>query len=147
MIRNPDLDALRAGVRQFADLSSKEKFQQLRRHGLIRHDMTVQDWNAFLAVLEVRCDSSGRAVAFWCLQPTLSSPGTAKIEICRDSMVRYLRENRRVITAIVDPDSKALDSGEDIHLTSDGSIRTDANDIAEDNLGELPRYNDVRSRM
>ena len=147
MIRDHDLETLQKGVRRFVEMSTEEKFTQMRRNGLIREDMSMQDWNAYLAVLEVRMDLSGRASEFWCLMPTLSSPGNAKIAISRQSMEKYLREGRRIITAYIDPETKALDAGEDIHLTSHKAIRTDRNDIAEDNLENLPRYSASRSKM
>lgn len=119
----------------------------MRQNGSIRADGSVQDWHAKLAVLEVRFDSTGdRAVAFWCLVPSGNAPGSAKLEVSRNSMETYLKEGSRIITATIDSD-KSLDAGENIHLTSHGAIRTDGNDEIEDNLQSLPRYHDIRSQM
>lgn len=90
MIRDPELNAVQTGVRRFAEMTSDEKFKQIRRIGLIRDDMSMQGWNAYLAALEVREAPQGRAIEFWCLTPTLSTPGTAKSAISHSSMAKYL---------------------------------------------------------
>lgn len=148
MTNDQQLQAAQEAVARFGALPKDEQWLRLRRNGSIHADGSVQDWHAKLAVLEVRYDSVGdKAVAFWCLIPSGGAPGTATLEVSRQSMETYLKEGSRIITATVDPETKALDTGEEIHLTSHGTIRTDKNDENEDNLQSLPRYQHVRSRM
>ena len=148
MINENQLQAAQEAVSRFGALPKDEQWLWLRRNGSIHADGTVQDWHAKLAVLEVRYNNSGdRAVAFWCLIPSGGSPGSTTLEVSRQNMEMYLREGSRIITATVDPKTKALDTGEEIHLTSSNAIRTDKNEAMEDNLQSLPTYHDVRSRV
>ena len=59
-------------------------------------------------------------------------PGTAEIDVSRESLANYVRENKRVITAYLDERQNRWKEGQGVHLTSKGYLRTDANEIEED---------------
>lgn len=129
----------------FAAKPSGEVFLDMQRSGLIDADGDVQNWNALLAIVATNGSNSRKATHFRCRKPTLGLPGRAEIDIGRHSMIAYLKEGKRIITAIVDEETKALREGAEVHLTSHETIRTDRNDIAEDNLGSLPTMSSVNS--
>lgn len=108
----------------------------------------VQIWNAFLAVVAVKRGSNGDTIRYFrCLKPVMGMPGTAEIDVSRDSLIQYLQEGKRVITAHLDENQKRWKEGEAIHLTSNGYLRIDANQDESDSLGELPEFLTVRSRL
>lgn len=146
MIESEFVQNAREGLEQFNQLSPKERFLRLQRHGLIDAEGKTQAWDAFLAVVAVRWDS-GRAVQFRCRQPVFSMLGTAEIDVSRESMTEYLKDGRRIISAPVDAATGAITEGEELSLTSHDSIRTDANDTPDDNLGNLPSFTVTSSRL
>ncbi|MGO8746835.1 MAG: hypothetical protein ACLQNE_12675 [Thermoguttaceae bacterium] len=74
-------------------------------------------------------------------------PGTAEIDVSRESLASYVREKKRVITASLDERQKRWKDGSEVHLTAKGYLRADANEIEEDNLGALPQFTTVRSGL
>jgi predicted secreted protein len=75
-------------------------------------------------------------------------PGATQIDVHRDSLVRYIgEENKRVVTAYLDEKQNRWKEDAEVHLTSRGYLRKDANDIDEDNLGTLPEFDLVQSRL
>jgi hypothetical protein len=91
-------------------------------------------------VTAVKRDSSKKQIQhFRCLKPVLGMPGAAEIYVRRESLAKYIgEENKRVVTAYLDEKQNRWKEGEEVHLTSRGYLRTDANDIEEDDLGDLP---------
>jgi hypothetical protein len=131
----------------FAAKPSGEVFLDMQRSGLIDAEGEPQHWDAFLAIVATNATDDRKATYFRCRKPALGLPGRTEIDISRDSMIAYLKEGKRIITATVDETSKAIRVGEDVHLTSHETIRTDANDVPEDNLGCLPRMLIVNSTL
>ncbi len=131
----------------FAAKTSSEAFLDMQRSGLIDSDGELQGWDAFLAIVATNSTDSHKASHFRCLKPALGLPGGAEIDISRESMVHYLKTGKRIITAFRNSENGALLEGEDVHLTRHNTIRTDANDFDSDNIGELPRFSHVISRM
>jgi hypothetical protein len=120
---------------------SREQWQQLIDQGVIDERGKVLLWDAFLAVIAVKPGSNGTSLEYFrCLKPALGMPGMAEIDVSRESLARYVREEKRVITAHLDDRQKRWKEGKDVHLTSRGHLRTDADEIEEDNLGALPQF-------
>jgi len=138
---------LHEAIIEFAAKPSDVAFLDMQRSGLIDADGVPQEWDAFLAIIATNATDYRKATHFRCRKPTLGLPGRAEIDVSRDSMIAYLNEGKRIITAIVDEDSKAIRVGEQVHLTTHEAIRTDRNDIAEDNLGSLPQMTTVHSSL
>ncbi len=127
---------------------AKEQLQRLIDQGVIDAQGKVQLWNAFLAVTAVKPGSNGTTfVYFRCLKPVFGMPGMAEIDVSRESLVSYVREKKRVITAYLDERQNRWKEGQEIHLTSQEYLRTDVNEIEEDNLGTLPQFATVRSAL
>jgi hypothetical protein len=127
---------------------SKEQLQQLIDQGVIDEQGKVQLWDAFLAVTAVKPGSDGKSLEYFrCLKPAFGMPGMAEIDVSRESLASYVREQKRVITAYLDKRQERWKEGEEVHLTSKGYLRTDANEIEEDNLGALPPFATLRSRL
>ncbi len=126
----------------------KEQLQQLIDQGVIDERGNVQSWDAFLAVIAVKSGSNGTLLDYFrCLKPAFGMPGTAEIDVSRESLANYVRENKRVITAYLDERQNRWKEGQGVHLTSKGYLRTDANEIEEDFLGTLPQFATVRSGL
>lgn len=119
----------------------------MQRSGLIDAEGELQQWDAFLAIVATNATGSRKATHFRCRKPTLGLPGRAEIDISRDSMTAYLEEGKRIITAVIDTETRALREGAEVHLTSHGMIRTDRNNLDQDNLGELPYFQNVISLL
>jgi hypothetical protein len=127
---------------------AKEQLQQLIDQGVIDEQGKVQLWDAFLAVIAVKPGSNGTTlVCFRCLKPALGMPGMAEIDVSRESLANYVQEKKRVITACLDERQKRWKEGQEVHLTSKGYLRTDPNEIEEDNLGALPQFTTVRTGL
>ena len=87
--------------------SSEVQLERLQEQGIIndRGEVTGQlrRWNAFLAITAVKRVAGTREIAvFRCLKPVFGMPGGATIDVSRDSMVAYLKEGKKVITALRD---------------------------------------------
>lgn len=129
--------------------------QRLRRlidEGIIDEQGKVRDrvqfWHAFLAVVAVKPGSNGKRIeCFRCLKPAFGLPGGATIDVRRESLAKYVAEGKRVITALKEEGQDRWKEGEDIHLTSQGYLRTDANTDGEDNLGRLPTFTTIVSQL
>ena len=65
-------------------------------------------------------------------------PGDATIDISRESMVTYLNDGRKIITACRDDRLDMWKEGHNIHLSASGNILCDCADDIEDNVGSLP---------
>lgn len=125
---------------------AKEHLQHLIRQGVIDEQGKVTLWNAFLAVVAVKPGSNGEILSYFrCLKPILGMPGTAEMDISRESLVKYVQEKNRVITAFLDEGQNRWKEGDDVRLTAKGYLRTDGNEIEEDNLGSLPQFTSART--
>lgn len=138
---------MQEGLARVRAMTPDEHWMHMRRHGLIDSKGNLLEWRAFLAVTQVKPDSSGKIISFRCLKPTLGMPGGTTIDISRDSMVHYLKQGRRVITVVHDKETGAIEEGADVRLTEHGTIRTVGDHETEDNLGELPVFETIRNRM
>ncbi|MGO8746848.1 MAG: hypothetical protein ACLQNE_12740 [Thermoguttaceae bacterium] len=127
---------------------AKEQLQQLIDQGVIDEQGKVQLWDAFLAVIAVKPGSNGATFAYFrCLKPALGMPGMAEIDVSRESLASYVREKKHVITAYLDERQKRWKEGQEVHLTSRGYLRTDANEVEEDDLGAMPQFATVQSGL
>ena len=130
---------------------ANERMQELVNKGTVDEKGHVKLWwDAFLAVVAVKRNGS-RIDYFRCLQPALGMPGMAEIDVRRDSLVHYIAdENKRVITAYLDKARNRWIEGADVRLFEIGGnrfLRTAPDDVAEDNLGDLPELRTVRSGL
>lgn len=138
---------LHQAFNQFAAKPSGEVFLDMQRSGLIDANGELQQWDAFLAIVSTNATQSSRATHFRCRKPTLGLPGRAEIDISRESMLRYLDEGKRIITAVIDDETRALREGAQVHCINGEFLRTDRNSEKSDNLGDLPTFVGVRNRM
>ena len=109
------------------------RVERLQEQGLIDHQGEVtgqlRRWHAFLAITAVRRTPGRPQIqTFRCLKPVLGMPGGATIDVCRESMVGYLKEGKTVITATRDDRLDLWKEGCQVHLTGQGSIRCDGAD-------------------
>ena len=130
-----------------ADLSepSDVHFQRLQEQGLINGQGEVTGrlhrWTAYLAVTAVKHDSSGRVItSFRCLKPVFGMPGGATIDVRRESMLEYLNQEKKIITACRDERLNMWKESCEVHLSPHGFIRIDESDELQDNLGDVPEF-------
>jgi hypothetical protein len=88
-----------------------------------------------------------KIAAFRCLKPVFGMPGSATIDICRDSMLAYLKEGKKIITAHWDHRLGIWKEGSEVHLSATGFVRNDSSDELEDNVGSLPEFKQSTSRL
>jgi hypothetical protein len=124
---------------------ASELWQELIDQGLIDEQGKVLSWDAFLGVFAVKPGNNGTKLEFFrCLTSVPGMPGLGEIDVSRDSLANYVREKKRVVTAYLDGKQNRWMEGSEIRLTSKGYLRTDDNEIEEDNLGNLPQFAMVR---
>ncbi|MFO0968382.1 MAG: hypothetical protein U0793_22735 [Gemmataceae bacterium] len=130
-------------------LSSGLKLDRLKAQGIIDERgqplTDVRRWDAYLAVVEVRHASSEIIACFRCLKPVFGMPGGATIDIERDSMLRYLREGKKVITATRDSRLNLWREGVELRLNASGFIRSDSSDALMDEVGSVPEVGIARN--
>ena len=131
---------------------AEQRFQRLIDEGIIDEQGKVRDkvqfWHVYLAVIAVKPGSNGKQIEhFRCLKPAFGLPGGATIDVSRKSLAQYVAENKRVITAYKNESQDRWKEGQEIHLTSEGYLRTDANEDERDNLGDLPEFATVQSGL
>ena len=131
------------------ELPTKQRLERLIASGVIDEQGKVPLWSAFLAVIAVKRSNDGKRIEYFrCLQPMLGMPGAAEVDIRRDSMLQYVgKETKRVITAYRDERRNLWREGAEVRQTSKGYLRTDANDLKEDNFGDLPTFSMLNSRL
>ncbi len=127
-------------------------FERLQALGMIddKGDVTghLHRWDADLAVTAVKRSPRAKKIAYFrCLKPVFGMPGTATIDISRDSLEDYVKQNKKVITAHWDGRLEMWKEGKLIQLTASGYLRTDSNGEAADDLGNLPDFAQVRTGM
>jgi hypothetical protein len=136
-------------------LPAKERLRRLVEKGVVDSQGNVMlgepsCWNAALAVVAVK--HNGRQIEhFRCLKPAFGIAGAAQIDVRRESLVHYIEtEKKRVITAFVDQHQNRWKEGPEVHLLQVDSqkyLRTDPDQVPEDNLGELPEIACVKSGL
>ncbi|MEZ6088693.1 MAG: hypothetical protein R3C05_11840 [Pirellulaceae bacterium] len=143
----------RNAIDAFAAQPSNESLRDLQRIGLIDQNGDVlqrdfsdsQAWDAFLAIVATNATDGTAATHYRCRKPAFGKPGLAEIDVPRESVLRYLNEGKRIVTAVVDPSSGALREGSRVHCVQGRFLRTDAKEIADDNLDELPTFHRVNT--
>lgn len=144
-MNNHWLDVAKKRLESESNEARNVRVERLQEQGLIDHrgEVTGQlrRWNAFLAITAVRrAPGRPQIQTFRCLKPVFGMPGGATIDVCRESMVGYLRDGKTVITATRDDRLALWKEGCQVHLTAQGSIRCDGADKAEDSVGSLPEF-------
>jgi len=151
-MKNYWLDEVKKRLQAESSKSSEVQLQRLQEQGIIndRGEVTGQlrRWNAFLAVTAVRRDAGTRKIAvFRCLKPVFGMPGGATIDVSRDSMVAYLKEGKKVITALRDDRLEMWKQGCDVRLSAKGFVQSDSTDDVEDDVGSLPEFQRSNSQL
>ena len=146
------LDELKRRLEVEATQANNPSFERLQHLGMIdeKGEVTgkLRRWDAHLAITEVKHDVDRRQILmFRCLKPVFGMPGGATIEIRRQSMVDDLSNGKKVVTAIRDDRLGIWKEGCAVRLSSSGSIRCDQSDDAEDNVGNLPEFQQSNSRF
>lgn len=78
--------------------------------------------------------------------PVSGIPGSAVRDVRRESVVDMIRRERKTVVTVYDDDGTWVD-GAEVLVTAGGFLRTSADDIQEDNLGELPEIDVVRTGL
>jgi hypothetical protein len=98
-------------------------------------------WDAFLAITEVKHSPNRLQITvFRCLKPVFGLPGSTTIDISRESLVTYLKEGKKVITARWDQRLGIWREGCPVHLSANGFVLCEAIDDVQDNVGSLPEF-------
>ncbi|MGB2612102.1 MAG: hypothetical protein WBC80_24270 [Isosphaeraceae bacterium] len=144
-MKNYWFDEAKKRLRAESSKSSEVQLERLQEQGIIndRGEVTGQlrRRNAFLAITAVKRVAGTREIAvFRCLKPVFGMPGGATIDVSRDSMVGYLKEGKKVITALRDDRLEMWKEGCDVHLSAKGFVRSDFADDVEDDVGSLPEF-------
>ena len=127
-------------LRAFGAKPPAERFLEMQRSGLINAKGEVQDWNASLAIVSSDATETQQAANFICRVPALGRPGGAELQVRRESVIEDLKAGKRIMTAYVDPQTKAIREGETVHLTDQGGLRIDSNSGPEDELGPIGNF-------
>ena len=151
-MKNYWLDEAKKRLQAESSKSSEVQLERLQEQGIIndRGEVTGQlrRWNAFLAITAVKRVAGTREIAvFRCLKPVFGIPGGATIDVSRDSMVAYLKEGKRVITALRDDRLEMWKEGCDVHLSAKGFVQSDFADDVEDDVGSLPEFQQSNSQL
>jgi len=123
-------------------------FERLQLQGMIdeRGEVTgkVHQWDAFLAITEVKlADSRTQVDVFRCLKPVFGLPGSTTIDIPRDRIVAYLKEGKKIITALRDDRLGVWREGCAVHLSPNGFVVCESVSRVEDkqdNVDVLPEF-------
>jgi hypothetical protein len=127
-------------------------FERLQLQGMIdeRGEVTgkFHQWDAFLAITEVNRVAGSKQICFFrCLKPVFGLPGSATIDVSRNSMVSYLKEGKKIITAHRDDRLGVWREGCAVHLSDNGwVVCVSVNDV-EDNVGDLPEFQQTDSQL
>jgi hypothetical protein len=151
-MKNYWLDEAKKRLQAESSKSSEVQLERLQEQGIIndRGEVTGQlrRWSAFLAITAVKRVAGTREIAvFRCLKPVFGMPGGATIDVSRDSMVAYLKEGKKVITALRDDRLEMWKEGCDVHLSAKGFVQSDFADDVEDDVGSLPEFQQSNSQL
>lgn len=127
-------------------------FERLQVQGMIdeRGDVTgkVHQWDAFLAITEVKRVAGSKQIdVFRCLKPVFGIPGSTTIDISRNSMVAYLNEGKKIITARRDERLGLWREGSVVRLSDIGSVQCESVNDNEDNVGGLAEFQQTDSHV
>jgi hypothetical protein len=134
---------------KYTQQPSAKKLQDLQNAGVVDKDGDVRLWwDADFAIIAVRRSADGKSYyQFRCLKPVFGMPGMAEIDIYNDSMVKYVKdEKKKVITATLDPTSNRWVPGSEVEVVDGDHLRTRRNESTEDNLSKLPEFQTSTSR-
>lgn len=98
-------------------------------------------WADFVIVAVHRDKPGGPITRLRYYDDTGTGLGTLQ-ECTRQEMIDGIRKGHTVVTAFA-PDGRSYHKGEDVRVKTNGVhyyLRTDNNNKAEDNLGNLPEY-------
>ena len=146
------LDEVKKRLQAESSQPSGVGFERLLEQGMIneRGEVTghLHRWDAFLAITHVKHANGAEKIAlFRCVKPVFGVPGTATIDVSRDSMLEYLTQGKKVITARWDDRLVMWREGCEVRLSPKGSIRTDLADDSGDNVGSLPEFKQSNSGL
>jgi hypothetical protein len=127
-------------------------FERLQVQGMIdeRGEVTgkLHQWDAFLVITEVKRVAGRKQIdLFRCMKPVFGLPGSATIDISRDSMVTYLKEGKKIITAHWDDKLGVWRKGCSIHMSTNGWILCESANDVEDNVGVLAEFQQTDSQL
>jgi hypothetical protein len=151
-MNNHWLDEVKKRLQAQSSEPSDIRFDRLRELGIIneRGEVTghLHRWDAYLAITEVKHAPSGQQIeVFRCLKPVFGMPDGASIDVSRDSMVAYVKEGKKVITARWDERLGMWKEGHEVHLSANGFVRTDTADDMEDNVGSTAEFQQSNARL
>lgn len=78
--------------------------------------------------------------------PVSGLPGQDVRDVRRESVVDMIRRERKTVLTVFDDDGTWVD-GAEVIVTAGGFLRTVADDVQADNLGELPEIDAVRTHL
>jgi hypothetical protein len=151
-MKNYWLDEVKKRLDAESTQNGDVQFDRLRELGIIDEQGEVTGqlhrWDAFLAITEVKHAAGKREIAeFRCLKPVFGMPGTATIDIRRDHMVEYLKEGKKIITAIRDDRLEMWKEVCSVHLSADGFVQSESANGVQDNIGNLPEFHQSNSQL
>lgn len=151
-MKNHWLDRARQRLQADSTQEGGLPLERLKALGMIndRGEVTghLRRWDAFLAITEVKRNRGAPEIdVFRCLKPVFGMPGSATIDVSRDSMVSYLREGKKIVTARRDDRLDMWMEGDVIQLSSSGFVRSNGADDSQDNVGNLPEFQQTASRL
>jgi len=151
-MKNSRLDEVKKRLQVESSKPSDVQLARLQEQGIIndRGEVTgrLRRWSAFLAITAVKRVAGTREIAvFRCLKPVFGMPGGVTIDVSRDSMVAYLKEGKKIITALRDDRLEMWKEGRDVHLSAYGFVQSDFADDVEDDVGDLPEFQQSNSQL
>lgn len=151
-MKNHWLDELKKRLEEESSLPTDVRWDRLRESGIIdeRGEVTghLHRWDAYLAITAVKHAGDPMKISqFRCFLPFAGMPGGAEIDIRRDSMLEYLKQGKKVITAHFDDRLSMWKEGSEVRLSPKDFIRSDSADEMEDNVGSLPEFSQSTSRL
>ena len=136
----------RAVLERTRQSPADEQLQRLIDAGVIDEQGQVLLWDFDLGVIAVKPNGDGKTIDYFrCLKPHRNHPGAGEVDVSRETLLSYLTESKRVVTAYLNEEQQRWKENADVRLTADGYLRTDANDAEQDDLGELPTFSTVRN--
>jgi hypothetical protein len=151
-MKNQWLDEVKKRLQEESSLSSDVRFDRLREQGIIDEHGEVTGhlhrWDAFLAITEVKHANGAQKIAvFRCLKPVFGMPGSATIDVSRETMLDYLRQGKKVITARWDDRLQMWKEDCEVRLLPSGFIRADVADDTRDDIGNVPELSQSNSKL
>lgn len=142
-MKNHWLDEVKKRLQHESSLPSGVALDRLQEEGIIneRGEVTghLRRWDAFLAVTEVKHSSNAQEItSFRCLKPVFGMPGGAMIDVSRESLVEYLQQGKKIITALHNDKLAMWKEENQVRLSPKGFIRISLAEDGKDDLGDLP---------